>query len=81
MRKRSRASSSSGLRSSTAARASSGLRSTSPSRAQRRMAAFDGSLEMPENSMNMSLPGVGELGRTMRSSSSIHTTVGTLVMA
>ena len=81
MRKRRRASSSSGVRSSTAARASSGVTSTSPSRTQRRTAARPGSHEIPVNSMNMSLLKITELGRTMRSSSSIQTTVGTLVIA
>jgi hypothetical protein len=36
---------------------------------------------MPVNPVNMSLPNSEALGRTIRSSSSIQTTVGTLLMA
>ena len=45
------------------------------------MAAIPGSQDTPVKSTNMSLLKVGELGRTMWSSSSIQTAEGTLVIA
>ena len=81
-RKWSRASTSSSLRSRDRAPAAHrrpiGI---SPSRTHWRPGRGAARLRLPVNSLNMSVPNATPLGRTMRSSSSIQMTVGTLLIA
>ena len=81
MRKWSRASTSSSVRSATAPAASEASIGTSSWRTQRRTRSRWGADSEPVKSANVSVPNASAFGRAIRPCSSIHTTVGTFEMA